>query len=55
LDTVGMILFLIPILNTSEASIQGKRVDNIHIHVRANYSKVLVLLGRLSALTGLMR
>jgi len=49
-----MILFLIWILSKSEASIQNKHVDNIHIHVKTNYSKVLVLLGRLSALTGLM-
>jgi len=37
-DTVDKILFSIPILNKSEASIQDKHVDNIHI----NYSKVLV-------------
>ena len=31
-DTVDTILFSIPILNKSEASIQDKHVDNIHIH-----------------------
>ena len=30
-DTVDTILFLIPILNKSEASIQDKHVDNIYI------------------------
>ena len=30
-DTVNTILFSIPILNKSEASIQYKHVDNIHI------------------------
>ena len=30
-DTVDTILFSIPILNKSEASIQDKHVDNIHI------------------------
>ena len=45
-DTVDTILFSIPILNKSEASIHDKHVDNIHIHTHAyrqiNYFKVLV-------------
>ena len=31
-NTVKTILFSIPILNKSEASVQDKHVDNIHIH-----------------------
>ena len=31
-DTVDTILFSIPILNKSEASLQDKHVDNIHTH-----------------------
>jgi len=42
-DTVDTILFSIPILNKSEASIQDKHVDKYtHTYTQINYSKVLV-------------